>query len=337
MYQEAMVLANAGDGGHAKTILGKILSARPLDPLRRRSTSLLVYCLSSLIQRYHAQGDHLRVVHLYKDNKDVLLGEENRDKGVLLLAGDSCQNLGLLEDSLTLYQHVKKTGSIAQDHVLFKIGRVLSLKGDRTAARRALEEIERTSPESAYRFRVQRLLGDFSFEQGDHIEAVKSYRRALTGDEGGPDTGVIYARLGQALRGSGQYKEAIVAYQSAIDKLWSFRDQDWARRLLGESLAEMAVYYEGRGKMSKAAECYGRIARLSPSGDQTDWALYRLGDSHRKMGNMRGMMEAFEDLDERSTNSLWTRLAHWARGDAAFEKMAEPHLDQLREAMAKVQ
>jgi len=47
---------------------------------------------------------------------------------------------------------------------------------------------------------------------------------------------------------------------------------------------------------------------------------------------MEMMGQAFEDLNKRSSDSLWTRLAEWARGDAAFEVEARPHLAGVRGA-----
>jgi tetratricopeptide (TPR) repeat protein len=147
--------------------------------------------------------------------------------------------------------------------------------------------------------------------------------------------GIVFAHLGQALKESGRDKEAIEAYQEAIDRMWPFRDQTWAKKVLGESLTELAVYHDDGGRVSRAVECYQKIVHLSPSEDQVNWALYRIGVSHRKMGNAEMMRQAFEDLNKRSTDSLWTKLATWTTGDLAFEDTAEPYLTGVTQALVK--
>jgi len=85
--------------------------------------------------------------------------------------------------------------------------------------------------------------------------------------------------------------------------------------------------------MSRAVEYYRRIVGLAPSEDRVNWALYRLGESYRKAGNVEMMKRAFEDLDKRSSDSLWAKLAKRAAGDAAFKAKVEPHLAQVRRTL----
>jgi len=288
-----------------------------------------------LIQLHHGLGDHLEVARFYRENEDILLSTENKDADVLLLVAESFRNLGLLEDALTMYDHVRASGDLADDYILFQIGRVLSLRGDGGTARETLDNFQRDFPRSPYLSEVQKLLGRLSLDMGDYEAAIKSYHLALAHGDDGPDTGRVYSYLGEALKRSGRYQESIEAYEEAIERLSPFRDQPWARILLGESLAELAVHHETHGRIHEAIQCYERIVRVSPSDEQMDWALYRLGESHRKMGNMERMRQAFDDLNERSTDSLWAKLAAWAAADVAFQTTAEPYLTRVQEAMVK--
>lgn len=335
MYRQSLALVKGADLDQAVTKLKRILSRSSQDTLRQRSSCLLAYCLNSLIEHHHGRSEPLEVIRLYKDNANLLQSDENKDKGGLLLVAENFQSLGLLEDALAVYQHVKSAGNVSEDHVLFQIGRVLSLKGDRDAARKVLEGFPKTYPRSPYLSQVQKLLGDLSLEMQDYRAAIKWYRLTLARNRGDPDRGRVYAHLGQALKARGRYKEAIEAYKRAIAGMWPFREQTWAKRILGESLAELAVYHEDRGRMPRAVEYYRRIVRLSPSEEKVNWALYRLGESHRKMGNLEMMRQAFEDLNKRSTDSLWTKLAEWTAGDAAFEANAGPDLGRLRKTLVK--
>lgn len=337
MYRQSLALVKRGDLHQAVSRLKRILSQRGQGALQQRGSSLLVYCLNSLIEHHHGRSEDLEVIRLYKDNAGFLQNEENKDKRGLLLVAESFQNLGLLEEALTVYRQVKKAGSVAQDYVAFQIARVLSLKGDRETARNVLEGFPKAFPRSVYLSQVQRLLGDLCLEMRDWRTAIKWYRLTLASDRGGPDTGRVYAHLGEALKARGRSREAFEVYKRAVTSMWPFREQTWVREPLGESLAELAAYYEDRGRMSKAVEYYQRIVHLSPSEEKVNWALFRLGESHRKMGNLDMMRQAFEDLNKRSTDSLWTKLAAWAAGDAAFEAKAGPYVARVREALAKTE
>jgi len=330
MYRQSLGLVRRGDIERAVGNLETILSRRQPGSLRQQSGALLAYCLNTLIQQHHGRSECVDVIQMYKDNADFLRSEENTDKGTLLLVADSFQNSGLLEDALAVYRLVEAHKNVAQDHVLFRIGQILALRGDKENAKETLETCCKAFPRSPYIAQVQRLLGDLSFEMMDYPTAVKWYRLTLASVPKSPEAGRVYMRLGQALKRSGRPKEAVDALETAIAGMELFKEQSWAKKLLGESLAELASCYDETGRLSEAAGYYQRIVRLSPSEDQVNWALYRLGESHRKMGNMEMMGQAFEDLDKRSTDSLWTRLAEWAREDAVFEAEAGEYLGGVR-------
>jgi TolA-binding protein len=335
MYRKSLALVKRGEVQQAVATLKRILSQRRRDGLRRRSSSLLTYCLNALIQSLQGRGDHLGVARLYKENGDFLLSSDYKDRRGLLLVGESFQHLGLLDEALAVYRHIKADANVPRDHVFYQIGHLLSLKGDREAARKALGSFREAFPKSPYLPRVERLLGDLSFEMKDYRAAVTWYRRSVDSNTGDPKAGRIYARLGRALKRSDQHKEAMEAYQEAMGRLWPFREQTWSREILEESLSELAVYYDDQGRISEALKCYERIVRLSPSEDKVNWALYRLGHSYRRLGNTEMMTQVFEDLSKRSAGSLWAKLATWTEGDAAFEGEVGPYLAEIQEALVE--
>jgi len=328
MYRQALALAKRGDFDEAVGKLERILSLRHQDSLRKRSASLLSYSLNSLIQGHHGRED-LEVVRLYKSHAFFLLGDENMDKGGLLLVAESLQNVGLLEDALAVYRHLRGVSGLAHDHVLFQIGRILFLQGEKEAAREAFEDLSKSYPDSLYLPEVQKLLGDLSFGIGDYAAAIQWYRLALVGDKVGAGLGRSYAHLGRALKMSGRYREAMDAYQKAIDSVLPYKDQAWAREILVEGLAEIGVYHEDQGRVLEAVESYGRIIGLSPPEDRMNWALYRLGESYRKIGNTEMMEQTFEDLNQRSPNTLWSKLARQVAGGVAVDSMVAPYIKKV--------
>jgi hypothetical protein len=52
------------------------------------------------------------------------------------------------------------------------------------------------------------------------------------------------------------------------------------------------------------------------------------------MGNMEEMAQTFEDLNTRSSGSVWARFAQGARGDAVFEAEARPLMGEIGESLA---
>jgi TolA-binding protein len=336
MYQQCLDLVERGEVDRARAQLEAILSEEPQKVIKKHCLSLLAYCLNTQLRDVHRQGDHLEVVRLYNENRGLFLGDENGDRESLLLVGESFQNLGLLEDALSLYRHLRGEGRIAGDHLLFRIGRLLALRGDREGALDALDEFQRVFPTSPYLVRVHELLGDLSLDVGDHDDAIKWYQLVLREHGGGPDTGGVYFRLAQALKARDREKEAMEAYRKATDRMWPFRGQAWAKRPLSESLTEMAAYSEEQQEMATAVDCYRKIVMLSPSDEHVGWALYRLGEIHRKMGDTEGMQQAFDELNQRSSDPLWAKLASWRTGDVAFESDAEPDLKTIKKAMARL-
>jgi tetratricopeptide (TPR) repeat protein len=127
----------------------------------------------------------------------------------------------------------------------------------------------------------------------------------------------------------------MAAYRRAISTMWPQREQVWAKKILGETLTELAEYCEDRGQITEAAEYYTKVVSIAPSDDHVNWALYQLGESHRKMGNLKMMQKTFEDLNKRSPDSLWARLADWSRGNAAFEGEAGPYLARAQERITR--
>jgi tetratricopeptide (TPR) repeat protein len=329
MYRQALALVGRGDVHEAVTKLEKILSQRHQDLLRQRSSSLLAYALNSLIQRQHGQSAYLDVVELYKIHADFLLSDENRDKGGLLLVAESYKSLGLLEDALAVYQQLKGTRGFAEDYVLFQIGHLLSLNGDKKAAREVLAGLQENFPSSLYLGEVQKLLGDLSFDMRDYRAAIQWYRLVLARAAGRPEMGRVYVRLGRSLMATGQYQEAIAAYQGSVESVLPLQDKPWAKELLVESLSEMATYYDDQNKIPNALEYYRRIVRFASSEDKVNWALYRLGENYRKIGNLEMMKRTFDDLIDRSPDSLWSKLAVQAAGGVAFEAMVQPYLAQV--------
>jgi len=332
-YRQALALVRGGNPARAVAGLKRIMSQREPDELRRRVSLLLSYCLNSLIKDHYGGGEYLGVIRVYRKHMDFLDSEENRDKRGLLLVAESYRKLGLLEDALGVYRRVRKADRVAGDHVLFQMGRILFEKGDRQAALRVLEPFPKAFPKSPYLPRVERLLGDLCLGAGDYSSAVRWYRLALAAG-GGPDTGRVYANMGKALMAVGNEKKAIEAYKRAVSSMWPFREQVWAKGPLGESLARLATYYEDRGRMSTATQYYRKIVALSSPEGRADWALYRLGETLRKRGDLDMMRQVFEDLKKRSADSLWARLADWAAGEADFEAKDGPYLARLGQAVA---
>ncbi len=326
MYRQALALVKRGDLRQAVANLRRILSQRHQDSLRQRSSSLLSYALNSSIQRDHGREKPLDVIQLYQENAAFLLGEENMDKGVLLVVAETFRNLGLLEDALITYQHLEGAKGLAQDQVLFEIGRLFVLQGNKKAAREALESLSDDFPKSLYLSEAQKLLGDLALDMRDYPAATRWYRLALASHKGTPGMGRVYAHLGRSLKVRGRYKEAMDAYEKSIDALSPFSDQTWAKEILVESLAELAAHYEVHGRIPEAVAYYGRILRLSPPEEKSNWALYRLGESYRKMGNVEMMKQTFARLKEGSPDSLWNKLATQAAGGATLEALVAPYL-----------
>jgi len=335
MYRKSLAQVKDGQLEEAVVNLKKIVSQRQQDPLREQSASLLAYCLNSLIRQHHNHRDDVDVVHLYTENADFLQGKENPDQGGLILVAESFQQLGLLEDALCVYRLVESSGRGPQDHVLFQTAGVLTQQGDKEGAREALECLHMSFPQSGYVVHAEKLLGDICLDLKDEKAAATWYRRALAKMGTGPDTGPVWVRLGRALRGSGQHREAMAAYRRAISTMWPQRKQIWAKKSLGETLSELAEYCENRGQIPEATEYYTKAVSIAPSDDHVDWALYQLGESHRKMGNLAMMHKVFEDLNKRSPDSLWAKLADWSRGNAAFEGESGPYLAQAQERITR--
>ncbi len=331
MYRKSLAQVKDGQLEEAVVNLKKIVSQRQQDTVRERSASLLAYCLNSLIRQHHSHRDDVDVVRLYKENAGFLQGKGNPDQGGLILVAESFQHLGLLEDALCVYRLVESSGRGRQDHVLFQTARVLTQQGDKEGAREALERLHTSFPRSGYVVHAEKLLGDICLDLKDEKVAATWYRRALAKMGTGPDTGPVWVRLGRALRGSGQHTEATAAYRRAISTMWPQRKQVWAKKILGDTLTELAEYCENRGQIPEAAEYYTKVVSIAPSDDHVNWALYQLGESHRKMGNLEMMQKTFEDLNKRSPDSLWAKLADWSRGNAAFEGEAGPYLARAQE------
>ena len=335
MYRKSLAQVKEGQVEEAMVNLKKIVSQRQQDTLRNRSTSLLAYCLNSLIRQHHSHRDHIDVVRLYKQNADFLQGQGNPDPGGLTLVAESFQHLGLVEDALCVYRLVESSGLGRQDHVLFQTAQLLTQQGDKEGARKTLERLHTSFPQSGYVVHAEKLLGDICLDLKDDKGAAVWYRRALAKMGTSPDTGRVWGRLGRALRGSGRHTEAMTAYRRAISTMWPQRKQVWAKKILGETLSELAEYCENRGQISEATEYYNKVVSIAPSDDQVNWALYQLGESHRKMGNLEMMEKTFEALNNRSPDSLWAKLAGWSRGNAAFEGEAGPYLARAQERIAR--
>jgi TolA-binding protein len=337
MYRKSLALVKQGDWQEAAATLKKIVSQRQKDALRERSASLLAYCLNMLIRRHHGRGEHVESIRLYRKYRDFLQDEGNIEQAGLMVVAESFQQLGLQEEALDVYRLIQGKNRGIEDHVLFQIARLLIRKGNKEEARETLELLHSSFPNSGYVPHAQRLLGDLCLDLKDHKAATTWYRRTLARMGSGPDTGRLRVRLGRALRQSGRHREAMAAYGRGVAEMWSFRGQTWAKEALGETLAEMAEYCENRGKTGEALAYYTKIVRLAPSADQVDWALYQLGEGHRRIGNMNRMQEVFEELKNRSPDSLWAKLADWSRGHAAFRGEAGPYLARAEERLTRKQ
>jgi tetratricopeptide (TPR) repeat protein len=331
IYHYALALTNRGAFQLAADAVKKLLTPGLQEPARRRAESLLGHCLNSLILSAYGRGDDMDVAQLFVENKDFLLRERNGEKGRLLLVAESLVNLGLLASALDLYAKLKPERDVPQDYVLFQLGRVLSMNGDWATAMAVLKRFPEAFPRSPYLPETQKLLGDLSFDQKDYGDAIRWYRQTIAGGSRPPGIGRIYWRLGQALKAKGLDKEAMEMYQKAVDTLWPLNDQPWTRKCLSESLAELATDYEDHGALSQAIECYRKIVQSSSSEDQKFWALYRLGESYRKSGNMTLMQQAFEDLAKGSSGSLWARLAARSQEDLSFEAKLGGELGQVKQ------
>jgi tetratricopeptide (TPR) repeat protein len=96
----------------------------------------------------------------------------------------------------------------------FSLNRLAEAKASMLGALKQLSEFGDAPEARAPSSRAQTLLGEIALAENDHVEAEKSFRRAL---ELNPQATRAHAGLAEILLGGGKYAEAIAEVKAAIE------------------------------------------------------------------------------------------------------------------------
>jgi len=153
-------------------------------------------------------------------------------------------------------------------------------------------------------------IGSAQLYRGDYDAALVSFEQSLGIERALKNGNAEVARLnniGNVYFFQGQYLETLRQYQRALDVVERRRDESWVPRRRQLTLANLATLYEQLGQNQHALDLYRRLrtepSALSP-GEQAQ-LLSNLGTLYRRLGDPVKALDNY-----RAAQRLFTREAH---------------------------
>ncbi len=213
------------------------------------------------------------------------------------------------KESIVLLKRVLKTNRADFERMYVVYTGNLIARGDYTSAMDLLTFFKEYHPDSRFKNKALRFLGDASCGKKDGIGALSYYSDALKGIKNKLETADIFYRMGLCYRSMKQDAKAYLKFGLALKAFKGVKsplapNAAWVKR---EARLQRAEILYQQGKIPEATHAYEAFALKAPSGKQKDWALYRLGELYSTQNNSGKAEKMYEALATRGSDPFWKK------------------------------
>ncbi|MCH7476993.1 MAG: tetratricopeptide repeat protein [SAR324 cluster bacterium] len=278
----------------------------------------LTESLRAQVARLFEEESYWDIVRIYTKHKETYFRDFPFDVTLFQVAR-SYQFLGLFDEALALYEEVgrRKPGAL-QSLIDYQRAVAFSEKDDLGRAEEALLAIIQAGRENPFLTDVRLLLGDVYFERRQYQDAITAYRLIIVDFEKTNDPRLGEAiseshfKLGRIFKELGRLKEAVEAFQAAVD--------NFHHPIQGDAVPEYVIlsqFFTGDAlselrRDQEAIEKYRRAMARYPEHERAPWAKFQIGLIQRRTGQDRQALETFTELVEQAKTrpgELWETLA----------------------------
>ncbi len=215
-----------------------------------------------------------------------------------------------LKEILSLVRTEREKEKVEALFVLHVKG--LNMAGKKKESLALLEWYRRMFPHSPLLPYINRLLGDFAYNEGKWLLAREAYQAAMEGDFPAQDKAFLSYKVAMCYMKKKDVKmarEFLLAARkllAKVEKGETGAQVVWLKWEIQLQLAELLVL---EGKTDEAITAYQKIVKNVPPGSQRDWALYRLGVLYERKKNLKKVQGVYEALGTQAADPFWKRNA----------------------------
>jgi TolA-binding protein len=290
-YKLAFLDQELGDHEGALDTLSELVSRDPATDWRRPARELGEEALADRATALLKTGQPAAAVALYRKHRDDLFGGRLRSWRVHYPLGLAHEAVGLSKEAMRHY--LALLGSSAPDayrmRAVYRLGNLYLQEGQPAEALKRFTYFARRAPKSVTP-ELNLRMAQAQAALGKWREAATHYERYLTEHEGKGgliDTRLaladVYGHLGRADLARAQYAQALSAPDA--DPARTAR----VRLRMGEMAFGLKRYEEAIGQ-------YHAALTAGLSGEDADWAAFRVGIAERALGRVKAAVTSLADL-----------------------------------------
>jgi tetratricopeptide (TPR) repeat protein len=265
--------------------------------------------LIALIGKYAQQDGNLPILYSYSDFISLPIGDINNAQ-TLLQVGEAYQAIGMFSEAVKFYERVKVIDSnkTYRDRVFLNLGQIHLEKKNYNEAILVGRKFLKIYPRSKWVLDAMKLLARALRGQGEFAEAIDIYEDLLAKPS---DKAEIYFSLGETYTKMNQLTDAVQAYQKAI------ANYDRQEREIPEYLKK-SYYHLGASlfklnRFGPAIEALKSARELFPDNPLRDWADYLTIEALEKLGDPSKVTEGLNQLVKAENGDDLTRQAAESR------------------------
>ena len=283
----------------------KLLPLGPESRFFQEADRYIRQSLIALIDKYAKQEGNLPILYSYSDFVSLPIRDINNPQ-TLLQVGEAYQAIGMFAEAVKLYEKVKAIDSqkTYRDRVFLNLGQIHLENSSYDEALLVGKTFLKTYPRSKRIPDAMKLLADALKGKGDYLEALNAYEDLLAKSE---DKAEVHFFIAETYTDMNQLADAVQSYQKVIETY------DRQERVVPEYL-QKAYYSLGTSlyklnRFGPALEALKSARELFPDNSLRDWADFIVIESLEQLGDPSKVTEGLSRLAKTENADNLTRQA----------------------------
>jgi tetratricopeptide (TPR) repeat protein len=313
----------------------RALLEKPLkDELRHEVQAKYRDALHTVMAGQQQQGHAADVLRLFFAYKGLLPPAEAAHPDLLLPVARSYAHLGLLPEAQRLFQTQLETAPTPQQRaqVALEQAEIMVQRGLFKEAETLLRATEAAAT-TEVRGRMLLLLGQAALQAGQPVDASRYLQRGRDVLETSADRAVLFSLLGESYLAQGQSEESAQALQQCIAAATA--EVQPPLPIAEICLFRAAGVQFARRQYPQALSTYKTLLDLFPQTPYRNWALFRMAESSRALGDASQGRDVLTALRDTAQSSMWQKVAADALDETAWRKQFHERLAEFQNRLIK--